>query len=212
MMDIGALKQARLLLITALVSAAFCLLLATARTGSGLVMLMLPCIAATFLAGIGGSSMAARGLNFGGLARLATLALAVFPFANIPFVLFLLLKVSRGLRTAGSAEGDCPYPPAMVADGLSPVQAAPSLTTFNGFGFTLYGKSDENLANGSFMTTHYVVALFIPLLPTARYRVVRLQGGRYEFLGKGKLRGVDIVHILAIAALVLYVVANAGLK
>jgi hypothetical protein len=211
-MDIGALKQARLLLVTALVSAALCLLLATARTGSGFVMLMLPCIAATFLAGIGGGSMAARGLNFGGLARLATLALTVFPFVNIPFVLFLLLKVSGALRTAGSAEAGCQYPVATLADGLSPVQAAPSLTTLNGFGFTLYGKSNEDLANGSFMTTHYVVALFIPLLPIARYRVVRLQGDRYEFLGRGKLRGVDILHILVFAALVLYAIANAGLK
>lgn len=84
-------------------------------------------------------------------------------------------------------------------DDLDPVAKAPGLTTINGFGFKLYGRSDEDPVTGSFMATHYFVLLFIPFVPLARYRVIR-EGDSYYFLGKGRLRTIDKAH-LGIAAL-----------
>jgi hypothetical protein len=98
------------------------------------------------------------------------------------------------------------------AGELSPVHTPPSLTTINGFGFKLYGKSDYDPDTESFMTTHYFVALFVPLFPIARYRVVSSDGSSYKFLGKGKLRGIDKLHIAVFSGLIIYAIKTAGLK
>lgn len=77
---------------------------------------------------------------------------------------------------------------------LEPIKAAPSLYTINGFGVTLYGNTDRNPSDGSYMATYYLVFFFIPLFPLARYRVIPTGGG-YRFLGKGPLRTFDKWHI-----------------
>ncbi len=77
---------------------------------------------------------------------------------------------------------------------LEPIQSAPSLYTMNGFGVTLYGNTDKNPSDGSYMATYYLVFFFIPVLPLARYRVIPTGGG-YRFLGKGPLRVFDKWHI-----------------
>src|SRR5262249_58593543 len=69
--------------------------------------------------------------------------------------------------------------------------AAPSLWTMNGFGFRLYGKTQVDPATGSYMTTYYFVALFIPLIPICRYRVKDAGNNSYSFLGKAPLRKFD---------------------
>jgi hypothetical protein len=95
---------------------------------------------------------------------------------------------------------------------LSPIDKAPSLTTMNTFGFKLYGKSDLDDETDSNMTTQYFVALFIPLFPIARYRVISEDGDSYRFLGKGKFRTVEWVHMAVFIAVVFYMIKNAGLK
>ncbi|MEY4563898.1 MAG: hypothetical protein RLZZ618_3175 [Pseudomonadota bacterium] len=97
-------------------------------------------------------------------------------------------------------------------DELTPIRSVPSLFTLNGFGFKLYGKSDVDPETDSFMTTHYLVVLFIPLFPTGRYRVISDDGASYQFLGQGKLRMVDKVHLALFAALVMYFIMNARIK
>lgn len=77
---------------------------------------------------------------------------------------------------------------------LEPIRSAPSLHTINGFGVTLYGNTDQNPSDGSYMATYYLVFFFIPILPLARYRVIATGGG-YRFLGKGTLRTFDKWHI-----------------
>ena len=88
---------------------------------------------------------------------------------------------------------------------LAPIKATPSLTTLNGCGFRLHGKSDYDKETNSYMTTQYFVILFIPFFPVARYRVISLgrksykflgititqSGKRYQFLGKGKFRAFE---------------------
>ena len=96
-------------------------------------------------------------------------------------------------------------------DELEPVQKAPTLFTLNTFGFKLYGKSDYDSETDSYMTTHYFVALFFPLFPVARYRVISEDGSSFRFLGKGKFRRFEMIHLALFAGLVIYMIANAGL-
>ena len=78
--------------------------------------------------------------------------------------------------------------------GLKPISSAPNLSTINGFGFTLYGNTDSDPINGSHIATYYFTALFIPVFPIARYRVIQ-SGNGYRFLGKAPLRQFDKVHL-----------------
>jgi len=77
---------------------------------------------------------------------------------------------------------------------MEPVSKAPSLFTVNGIGFRLYGNADHDPETGSYLCTHYLVLLFVPLLPIGRYRVIE-EGNTYHFLGKLPLRTVDKIHI-----------------
>jgi hypothetical protein len=86
-----------------------------------------------------------------------------------------------------------------VFGGLQPISSAPSLRTLNGFGFRVYGRSDYDADTRSYVTTYYFVALFIPLFPLARYRVIDSGGNRFNFLGRLPLRKLDRWH-LAVAA------------
>lgn len=79
-------------------------------------------------------------------------------------------------------------------EGLVPVKSAPSLFTLNGFGVKLYGKTDHDAESDSYMATYYFVALFIPIFPICRYRVIS-DGNAYRFLAKGPLRRFDHVHL-----------------
>lgn len=71
----------------------------------------------------------------------------------------------------------------------------PMLGTLNGFGFTLYGSSDYDQQSSSYATTYYFTALFIPIFPIARYRVIDAGPRRYSFLGKLPLRTVHRWHL-----------------
>jgi hypothetical protein len=77
---------------------------------------------------------------------------------------------------------------------LSPVSSPPSLYTINGIGFTLYGSSDKDVLSGSHIATYYFTALFIPIFPISRYRVIQ-NGDSYRFLGKAPLRNFDKWHL-----------------
>ena len=88
---------------------------------------------------------------------------------------------------------------------LDPVKSAPSLYTLNGCGVTLYGNTDANPFDGSHMATYYLVILFVPVLPLARYRVIPTAGG-YRFLGKGPLRSIDKLHIAISLGLIAWMV------
>jgi hypothetical protein len=82
-----------------------------------------------------------------------------------------------------------------VLNGLTPIASTPSLYTINGFGFTVYGKSDYDAGTTSYATTHYFVALFVPVFPIARYRVIDAGHNAYRFLGKLPLRVFDRWHL-----------------
>jgi hypothetical protein len=100
-----------------------------------------------------------------------------------------------------------------ILGALKPISSAPALSTINGFGFTVYGNSDYDGETRSYVTTHYFVALFIPVFPIARYRVIN-EGDRYRFLGKLPLRAADRWHlwiaITAIFAVILGSIITSG--
>jgi hypothetical protein len=81
-----------------------------------------------------------------------------------------------------------------VFGALTPISSAPSLSTYNGFGFSVYGNSDHDPDTNSYVATHYFVALFIPIFPLARYRVIKTANG-FKFLGKLPLRRFDRWHL-----------------
>ncbi len=89
---------------------------------------------------------------------------------------------------------------------LRPISSAPSLSTMNGCGFTLYGSTDVDAANGSYLTTYYFVFLFIPVFPICRYRVTR-NGNSYRFFGKAPLRPCDKWHLGISVAVILSAMA-----
>jgi hypothetical protein len=95
-----------------------------------------------------------------------------------------------------------------LISGLTPISSAPSLFTFNGFGFAIYGNTDYDHDSRSYVTVHYFTALFFPIFPIARYRVIADTGNRYRFLGKLPLRTFDRVHLwgalACIAALIFW--------
>lgn len=78
--------------------------------------------------------------------------------------------------------------------GLEPISSTPTLYTINGFGFTLYGSTDFDPVSRSHMATYYFTALFFPIFPISRYRVIQ-DGNSYRFLGKGPLRQFDKIHL-----------------
>jgi len=211
----STLKESRALLAAAVATGLFWLLLIwtgrfpTTTLGGTLVGL---CLVVNFLGSLMGASMAARGLEMGILAKYTALLVCLLPLFNVLGAAFLLFKVQNALATTADADS-APGPNdfALGDEDLSPMGAVPSLTTLNGIGFKLYGRSDVDPRTESYMTTHYLVVLFFPVLPIARYRVIS-QGSRYQFLGKGRLRRIDKAHLAIVAALVVYAIKNAGLK
>jgi len=101
-----------------------------------------------------------------------------------------------------------------VLGDLKPISVAPSLYTLNGFGFTIYGRSNYDEESRSYVTTHYFVALFIPIFPIARYRVIEHPGNKYSFIGKLPLRPFDRLHLwislIGIAAFGIGVAVNSN--
>lgn len=80
-------------------------------------------------------------------------------------------------------------------NNLTRVTTSPSLTTLNSVGFGLRGESDFDYSTRSYEATHYFLVLFLPVIPTARYRVIRTERG-YRFLGKVQLKATDWIPLL----------------
>jgi Tfp pilus assembly protein PilO len=99
-----------------------------------------------------------------------------------------------------------------VFGALKPIASAPSLHTINGFGFRMYGRSDHDPETNSHVTTYYFVALFVPVFPIARYRIIDAGGGKYRFLGKLPLRKMDRWHLGIVAAIIAAMILSAAMS
>lgn len=85
------------------------------------------------------------------------------------------------------------YNPAqeILAGNWIPVQLAPLFGTMNGVGTELIGRENVKAQSGEYETTACFVFLFLPLIPIARYRVLRSSGGIYTFIAEGPLTRSD---------------------
>ncbi len=65
----------------------------------------------------------------------------------------------------------------------SPLRRMPVLHTVNGMGASVYGGSDRD-PDGSYIKTHFLVFLFVPIFPLAQYLVKDAAEKGWYFLGK----------------------------
>lgn len=59
-----------------------------------------------------------------------------------------------------------------------------ALGSVNGFGTSLVGRRDPDAETGTYVITHCITGLFIPLIALAAYRVAPAQGGGWYILGR----------------------------
>jgi hypothetical protein len=109
-------------------------------------------------------------------------------FAQAQGLLLEALELARGTESAARIQQklqriDSNARNQRVLGGLKPVEQAPSLFTFNGIGFRLYGATDDDSQTRSYVSTLYFVVLYVPIFPIARYRVIPAGRG-YRFLGQ----------------------------
>lgn len=93
---------------------------------------------------------------------------------------------------------------------LTPVKRAPPLFSLLGFGFRLFGQTNKDPKTGSYLSTCYLTALFLPLLPICRYLVIDAGAGKYRFLGKGPLRTLERLYLLLVLSIAV-ILGGAGL-
>lgn len=74
------------------------------------------------------------------------------------------------------------YPESKFPD-MKPVNSPPSLWTVNGIGLTIYGARDFDQETGTYVKTHFLAVVFVPLLALGAYRVADAPQGWY-FIGR----------------------------
>ncbi len=67
---------------------------------------------------------------------------------------------------------------------MKPVRSAPSLITSHGVGTTVYGRRDYDADTNTYVKTHCVCFLFVPLLALGAYRVADAPAGGWYFIGR----------------------------
>ena len=95
-------------------------------------------------------------------------------------------------------------------DAPEPIRSAPGLFRLNGCGLGLYGHRDVD--GPTYVTTHCISLLWLPVLPLAAYRVVHRGGGEYGFLARVPLSGFASAARVAVAAAVALALLGLGAK
>jgi len=70
-----------------------------------------------------------------------------------------------------------------IHPSMKPVDSAPSLFSFYGFGLGLFGNRDFSAQTQSSIKTLFITLAFIPVIPLRAYRVAK-DGAHYYFLGR----------------------------
>lgn len=70
---------------------------------------------------------------------------------------------------------------------LTPINNSPALFTLNGFGMGVYGRRDYDEETGTYVKTHCLCALFIPIIALRAYRVADAGSGGWYFIGREPL-------------------------
>lgn len=93
---------------------------------------------------------------------------------------------------------------------LMPLKGAPMMATLNGVGARVYSDGDRDPTDGTYIGTHYVTVVFVPVFPLGSY-LVHSNGNQYRFFGRVPLATWSYLWRLgASAALGLGIVSAAG--
>src|SRR5262249_32810670 len=90
---------------------------------------------------------------------------------------------------------------------MQPMRSMPTLQTVNGCGLGIYGRRDIDAETNTYVKTHGIVLLLVPLFNLGSYRVMDAPGGGWYFLGRERLSSLAKAWN-AVAALLL--VAGGG--
>jgi hypothetical protein len=85
---------------------------------------------------------------------------------------------------------------------MRPIRSAPSLSTINGIGCTVYGRREVDPETGTYVKTHCFTVAFVPVFALGAYRVANAPQGWY-FLGREPLSAVAKLWNLCVAGLLL---------
>lgn len=88
---------------------------------------------------------------------------------------------------------------------MKPLKRKPFLFTLNGFGFSMYGRRKYDQETHTYIATHYLTLLFVPVFALGSYRVADAEEGGWYFIGKEKIS--TLWNVLNTAALALIVFA-----
>ena len=90
---------------------------------------------------------------------------------------------------------------------VSPIGRAPRMFTLNGVGTRLYGESEKDAQDGSYIATLFATVVYLPVFPLSQYLVRPAGGRKHQFLGKvpagpgvrwwRRLVGVGVVGAIA---------------
>ena len=72
----------------------------------------------------------------------------------------------------------------MLFPNMKPVKGPPPLFTINGIGLSIYGNRDHHQATQTYVKTHVITFVFLPIIALGAYRVMDAEGGGWYFLGK----------------------------
>jgi len=88
---------------------------------------------------------------------------------------------------------------------MKKIKSPPGLFSLNGFGTSMAGKRDYDQETDTYIKSHVITALFVPILTLGSYRVTDAQGGGWHFLGKvsvsGFAKGVNILFAIVMLAI-----------
>lgn len=94
---------------------------------------------------------------------------------------------------------------------LEPIASAPTLFTYNGCGFRIYGRADRD-SDGTYVSTHYLTFVYVPLFPLRSYLTADGDTAKsYRFVGKvpGSLATYLWQRLVALAVVLSVAVASA---
>lgn len=93
---------------------------------------------------------------------------------------------------------------------LQLIKRKPVLRTINGFGLSVYGQRDWDPETRTYVKTHCLCALFIPVLALGAYRVVEASPRSWYFLGKEPLSGFARSWNLAVGVVSVFLAVAIG--
>jgi cellulose synthase operon protein C len=98
-----------------------------------------------------------------------------------------------------------------MVDGPRPITSAPTLFTWNGIGLTVVGDRDRR-GDGSYVKTHCLSIVFVPILPLAAYRVSDAGQGGYYFHSREKLSPLASKARFLVPLAILLLIAGASMN